>query len=346
MEVLSIENVAKHEKDTTLFPSFDLKIYKQHSIAIYSSLNVRQALLNMFIGKTTVAPGKIFVNHESIVANKRHYLSHIAVCFFDEGMYERLTVIDCMKFYRDLYQSKQTFDYILQLTQLEEKKYHKISKLTFSERRRIQFARMLLQNAALYIFEEADLNVDLETKRVFSTIIDTLKQDQKAILILTGNMENAITLADNVYRLDENGLHQIEIDKDETEETDKEVTELDESGEQAFQFNKIPTKVNEKIVLFDPPEIDYIESKNGQAYLFIKGEAFPTSFTLNELEERLKHFGFFRCHRSYIVNLQKVREVITWTRNSFNLILDDQAKSSIPLSKAKMAQLKEMLGLK
>src|SRR5690606_13190238 len=108
---------------------------------------------------------------------------------------------DCMKFYRDLYQSKQTFDYILQLTQLEEKKYHKISKLTFSERRRIQFARMLLQDAALYIFEEADLNVDLETKRVFSTIIDTLKQNQKAILILTGNMENAITAADNVYRL-------------------------------------------------------------------------------------------------------------------------------------------------
>lgn len=77
-----------------------------------------------------------------------------------------------------------------------------------------------------------------------------------------------------------------------------------------------------------------------------KGEAFPTTFTLQELEERLIYYGFFRCHRSYIVNLQKVREVITWTRNSFNLILDDDPKSSIPLSKAKMSQLKEMLGLK
>ena len=48
-------------------------------------------------------------------------------------------------------------------------------------------------------------------------------------------------------------------------------------------------------------------------------------------------FGFFRCHRSYIVNLQKVREVITWTRNSYSLILENKEKTSIPLSKAKMA---------
>ena len=81
-------------------------------------------------------------------------------------------------------------------------------------------------------------------------------------------------------------------------------------------------------------------------HLHIKGEGFPTTFTLNELEERLQHFGFFRCHRSYIVNLQKVREVITWTRNSYSLILDDEKKSNIPLSKTKMAELKGMLGLK
>ena len=100
------------------------------------------------------------------------------------------------------------------------------------------------------------------------------------------------------------------------------------------------------MVLFDPPEIDYIESYDGQANIYVKGEAFPGNFTLSHLEERIHHYGFFRCHRSYIVNLQKVREVITWTRNSYSLVLDDQEKSSIPLSKTKMAELKDMLGLK
>ena len=116
--------------------------------------------------------------------------------------------------------------------------------------------------------------------------------------------------------------------------------EIDKTEIQPVRFEKIPTKVNEKIVLFDPPEIDYIESNDGQSSLHINGEEFPTMFTMNELEERLQHFGFFRCHRSYIVNLQKVREVITWTRNSYSLILDDEKKSNIPLSKTKMAELK------
>ena len=100
------------------------------------------------------------------------------------------------------------------------------------------------------------------------------------------------------------------------------------------------------MILFDPPEIDYIESSEGQSHIFIRGESFPTMFTLHELEDRLHYFGFFRCHRSYIVNLQKVREVITWTRNSYSLILDDKNTTSIPLSKTKMTQLKDMLGLK
>ncbi|MDR0435024.1 MAG: LytTR family transcriptional regulator DNA-binding domain-containing protein [Gracilibacteraceae bacterium] len=42
----------------------------------------------------------------------------------------------------------------------------------------------------------------------------------------------------------------------------------------------------------------------------------------------MKPYGFFRCHRSYIVNLQKVREIITWTRNSYGLILDDDGTIS------------------
>ncbi|NGY80208.1 LytTR family transcriptional regulator (plasmid) [Bacillus megaterium] len=111
------------------------------------------------------------------------------------------------------------------------------------------------------------------------------------------------------------------------------------------RFEKIPAKVNEKIILFNPTEIEFIESNEGVANLHVNGEVFPCSYTLNELFNRLEAFGFFRCHRSYIVNLQKVREVITWTRNSYSLILDDHEKSSIPLSKGKLGELKEIIGL-
>lgn len=337
MTVLSIKNIEKHDKDTILFPAFNLTVAAQEIIAIYSNLNVRKTLLEMCIGETSTQGGIIQVKGYDL-SNKQLYFSQMGISFFEEGLYERLTVADNFNFYKGLYQSNQTIDQILQLTQLEEKRHVKARKLSQSAQKRVLFAKLLFQNPALYIFEEPDLNVDVETKRVFLNLTQKLREKGKSIVVLTSNMESAITVADRVYHLDEKGLQLIEMAEEEKVSTENDV--------QTVQFNKIPTKVNDKIILFDPQEIDYIESSGGQSNIYIKGEYFPSVFTLNDLEKRLEPYGFFRCHRSYIVNLQKVREVITWTRNSYSLILDDKAKSSVPLSKTKMAQLKGMLGLK
>lgn len=340
MAILHIKELESHLQDSILFTPINLEILPAQITAIYSSLNVRHELLNMLIGKKPTGNGEINVQGHSPV-DKSAYHKAMGASFFDDGLYDRLSVMDHLKYYKKLYTSDLSYEEALTLTHLKSYKQSKVRTLNFSEKKRLHYVRLLFHNPALYVFEEPDLNVDLETKRVFSNITKHLQRSGKSILVLTGNMESAITIADQVYRLDENGLSQIEIDN----ETEKE-EEADVPSNDSIHFDKIPTKVNEKIILFDPPEIDYIESNEGQSHLHIKGEAFSCGFTLSELEERLKAFGFFRCHRSYIVNLQKVREVITWTRNSYNLILDDEDKTSIPLSKAKMAQLKDMLGLK
>ncbi|OUZ40999.1 hypothetical protein CBM15_03495 [Solibacillus kalamii] len=53
----------------------------------------------------------------------------------------------------------------------------------------------------------------------------------------------------------------------------------------------------------------------------------------------------FHYHRSSIVNLQKVREIITWTRNSYSLSLQSTNKSEGPLSRTKLSELKETVGI-
>ncbi|MCR1146816.1 LytTR family transcriptional regulator DNA-binding domain-containing protein [Clostridium botulinum] len=40
-----------------------------------------------------------------------------------------------------------------------------------------------------------------------------------------------------------------------------------------------------------------------------------------------------------------MKEVITWTRNSYTLSLDDKVKGSIPLSKRRLEELKDILNL-
>ncbi|WP_047985452.1 LytTR family transcriptional regulator DNA-binding domain-containing protein [Ornithinibacillus californiensis] len=347
MSVLTIHNLEKQDKDVLLFPAFDLEVVEGEVAVIHSNLNIRVALLRMIMGQEPLLNGELTVLGEKVSKDKKLYELGIGISFYEEGYYPRLSVLDQLKFYQQLYDSNQTVKQILNLVQLDSIKNKKIGLLTFSEKRRLHIANVLLQEPTLVIFEEPDLNVDLETKRVILNIFQKLKEEQKAVLVLTSNMENAITMGDNVYRLNDTGIHRVEV-QDESPVT-KEVVQVETEEKEetiAFNFNKIPTKVNEKIILFDPPEIDYIESNEGISHVYIKGESFPSVFTLNELEERLNPYGFFRCHRSYIVNLQKVREVITWTRNSYSLVLDDTNKSTIPLSKTKMAQLKEMLGLK
>ncbi len=340
---LKFINAEKRIHDTLVFPSFDLTVNLGQVAALYSSVNVREQMIHLLLGKTALSQGEIRFGPAPLKQASRD----IGFLFLNGPLYERLSVEEMLKFIKGLYESNQNIDQALKAVHLDQKRKLKIHKLSYSESKRVQFACLLLQNPAIYILEEPDQNLDLESKQIFLSLLHELRQSGKAILILTGNMESAVTAADKVYKLDENGLSPIQVESGDPNSLEEQLEEEHQTDMiQPVQFKKIPTKIKDKIVLFNPPEIDYIESSEGQSFIHIKGEAFPSDFTLQELESRLLPFGFFRCHRSYIVNLQKVREVITWTRNSYSLVLEDANKSTIPLSKSKMTVLKEMLGLK
>ncbi|WP_033541806.1 LytTR family transcriptional regulator DNA-binding domain-containing protein [Planococcus sp. CAU13] len=346
--VLQFKDAEKQYSDNVIFPSFNLLVAAGDITALHTNVNIRQQLMDLLLGTSTLSNGEITFEEKSLSAKT----AGIGFFFLESGYYERLSVIETLRFHHNLHNSSQSVDDVLQSVQLLSKRSVKAGKLNHSERKRLQLACLLLQNPDFYVLEEPDQNLDHESKRILFSVLHGLREQNKGILVLTGNMESAVTLGTDVFRLDDKGLHRVETADEEPEASEEPAIHTEEEAPlqpeslQPVRFEKIPTKVNEKIVLFDPPEIDYIESSEGQSFLHIKGEAFPSYFTLTELEDRLLPFGFFRCHRSYIVNLQKVREVITWTKNSYSLVLDDAAKSKIPLSKTKMVSLKEMLGLK
>lgn len=118
--------------------------------------------------------------------------------------------------------------------------------------------------------------------------------------------------------------------------------EVSEENPDLPSINKISVTYQEKNFLFNPEEIDYIEANDGQVFVYVQREQYAGAFRMGELEERLGKFGFFRCHRSYIVNMQKVRELVKWTRNSYSLKLAGYPKTDIPLSKEKISELKSM----
>jgi len=62
--------------------------------------------------------------------------------------------------------------------------------------------------------------------------------------------------------------------------------------------------------------------------------------TISELEERLIPHGFFRAHRSHLVNLNHVAEIIPWTGGSYKLVMSDKERSEIVVSRYNAKDLK------
>ncbi len=68
-----------------------------------------------------------------------------------------------------------------------------------------------------------------------------------------------------------------------------------------------------------------------------------TNATMAELEGRLDPQVFFRSHRSSIVNLNHVKEIVPWFGGKYKIVVDDDAKSELVLSRARAKGLREIL---
>ncbi|NBI29993.1 LytTR family transcriptional regulator DNA-binding domain-containing protein [Chengkuizengella marina] len=375
MSILNIKQLEKNIGNSVLFPAIDLEIHEGEVIAIQCNREVGSKFIQLMIGELPASGGEILFFGNPLNKNFKSFSKRVGIVLLNENLYERLTPKQYLQFYKQLYEVKIDIKPLLEQAGLSSKSNMKINRLSFSEKKRLHFARVFVHQPDLIILEEPDQNVDIESRIIIQKMINEFIAQKKAVLITTSYLESAIMMTNHVYHLNVQGLKKLEVMdeednvKNEREEMESEIevnsTEPDitkgknketenveiESAEEEstssniqVRFEKIPAKVDEKIILFDPMEIDFVESSEGISHLHVKGEVFPCTYTLNDLFSRLQPFGFFRCHRSYIVNLQKVREVITWTRNSYSLVLDDSKKSSIPLSKGKLADLKGIIG--
>ena len=255
----------------------------------------------------------------------------------DDGQYNRLTVEETFRYYTMLYEANMKAEQLWKEFGLQQQLKNKVGELTSSEKRLLSFIQPFLQQKQCIAFVEPFQNLQQAERKIILHLLSLLQNQEKQIILLSNNLEDLIISGGEIFRLNEQGLHPIHMEEERDEQIPVDTIQL--------KIEKIPTKKDEKIILFNPPEIDYIESIEGDVFVYVGGEAFPCTLTLSDLENRLKPFGFFRCHRSYIVNLQKVREIISWTRNSYSLSLQGFAKAEVPLSRNKLAELKDIVGI-
>jgi DNA-binding LytR/AlgR family response regulator len=106
--------------------------------------------------------------------------------------------------------------------------------------------------------------------------------------------------------------------------------------------NIISLKKGERIILLSPEDIYYLSASSGKVTIVLKNDKYQSWEPLKLWEDRLKDFGFYRCHRSYIINVEKIKEITPWFKDTYNLILKDLT-DEVYASKSHMKNLKRVL---
>lgn len=120
--------------------------------------------------------------------------------------------------------------------------------------------------------------------------------------------------------------------------------ELRATGKAPDPLGRIPVQQGERTVLVDESAVIYATAARGYSYLQLAAERVLVSFSLNELEHRLSGH-FFRAHRSHLVNLDHVRELIPDFKGALVLVMDDHRRSRVEVSRRKTRELRRLLGM-
>jgi len=98
--------------------------------------------------------------------------------------------------------------------------------------------------------------------------------------------------------------------------------------------------------IVDASELIYATIGNGLITLVTATVEGQSNYrTLEELQASLDPAQFWRVHRSFLVNVDRIKEVVPWFKSSYQLRMDDKKNTEIPVSRVQTRKLRELLKL-
>ena len=115
------------------------------------------------------------------------------------------------------------------------------------------------------------------------------------------------------------------------------------------QASKVLLKSTGRLFLINQKDICYASIEDGVITVVTAGangmEGQSNCRTLEELLDSLDPNLFWRAHRSYLVNINRIKEVVPWFKSSYQLRMDDKKQTEVPVSRAQTKRLRELFGL-
>jgi two-component system response regulator LytT len=110
--------------------------------------------------------------------------------------------------------------------------------------------------------------------------------------------------------------------------------------------SKVIVRAQNRLLLVDQRDICFASIEEGAISVVTPTvEGHSNCRTLEELMDQLDPEAFWRAHRSYVVNIQHIREVVPWFKSTYQLRMDDPKKTEIPVSRAQTRRLRDLFNL-
>ena len=308
-----------------------LQIGKGEIVALVGPVDSgKETLLELLTGQTRPTAGALHIAEIDPRKEAKAFSLLAGVLFAEENLYKRQSPKANLNFHCRLRRlPKSRAEEVLVQVGLADHADTPVEKLSSSLVRRLAFGRAILHRPQVLLLFEPFAKCDDSSVALLGKVMRQQAEEGVAALILAEDTTNLATVCDTIYRLDQGKI--------------MEAYDPQEELRPSLPF-MIPAKLEGKVALVDPMDILYVVAQDDRAFIQTAEDRLPTQFTLSELEKRLSRSGFFRAHRSFLVNLQHVKEVIPYTRDSFSLKLKNAEATEIPLSKSAARELRELLG--
>lgn len=124
------------------------------------------------------------------------------------------------------------------------------------------------------------------------------------------------------------------------------LVQMIEEKPSAAQKNKLLVKSGGRLLLVNAEDVVYAAIEDGVITVVTRDFEGQSNFrTVEELQGNLDPRVFWRVHRSYLVNVNRIKEVVPWFKSSYQLRMDDKKQTEIPVSRAQTRKLRELLNL-
>lgn len=108
--------------------------------------------------------------------------------------------------------------------------------------------------------------------------------------------------------------------------------------------SRINLRKNDKIIVTDVSDIYYAVASEKVTIVYTLDEKFTMPMSISEFHSQLPQALFFRCHRSYSVNLSKIHEIVPWFNQTYLLRLTD-LDAEVPVSRSKVKMFRQIMRL-